>query len=404
MEIHIKTRIVSFIVISVLCLLTAKGFPFDDTIPIFQIQKWNKIKALPPRTFSTTLQFKPPVPAREVFVAGSFNGWSPRDIKMQGPNENGIYQVTLHLTEDTYQYKFVVNGDHWFQDPSNPNKEDDGHNGYNSIINISPIPSLPSGLQRGDGRIFKNGVDYYPAFPDLERISENQVKFIIQTGKDDLTHVNIITFNPFLKSWQPSVHPMILFYSTKNWDYFETKVSLNTETCGYYFQLTDKTTTIYAGMNGLQSSVNKVESYPLVISELTYFKTPLWAKKAVWYQIFPERFRNGDTTNDILGNHTPPWTSDWFKLLPWEHGNFYANVYNRFYGGDLQGVLQELPYLKKLGITAIYFNPVFMSPSIHGYDTMDYRHINPHFGYLQDTVTPPGETLDPKTWKLTTLS
>jgi len=120
---------------------------------------------------------------------------------------------------------------------------------------------------------------------------------------------------------------------------------------------------------------------------------PDWAKDAVWYQIFPERFRNGDPTNDPtrkelqLGAERDweisPWTSDWYQLQPWEashNRNFYDNVYQRRYGGDMQGIIDKLDYLAGLGITAIYLNPVFEAYSLHKYDASTYHHIDNNFG------------------------
>ncbi len=128
-------------------------------------------------------------------------------------------------------------------------------------------------------------------------------------------------------------------------------------------------------------------------------QVPDWAKKAVWYQIFPERYRNGDSQNDPTASdarvsgrewHISPWTSDWYKLQPWEKEFvktqnlvsqlFYGVVFDRRYGGDLEGVMDELPYLKKLGVNAIYFNPVFESPSLHKYNTASYIHVDHNFG------------------------
>jgi glycosidase len=124
---------------------------------------------------------------------------------------------------------------------------------------------------------------------------------------------------------------------------------------------------------------------------------PEWSKKIVWYQIFPERFRNGDLDNDptlesIKGAYphdvtSPwqihPWTSDWYKVQPYENKNgkdIWFNLQRRRYGGDLQGIIDKLNYFKELGIGAIYLNPVFWSPSLHKYDAATYHHIDPYFG------------------------
>jgi glycosidase len=146
---------------------------------------------------------------------------------------------------------------------------------------------------------------------------------------------------------------------------------------------------------------------------------PQWAKTVVWYQIFPERFRDGDpnnnpTINDIKGadpKELPkqweihPWESDWYKLQDYEKANgepeLWKHILRRRYGGDLQGIINKLPYLEDLGITAIYLNPVFQSPSLHKYDGESYHHIDPNFG-----PDPEGDRkliasenpLDPSTW------
>ncbi|RJF37466.1 alpha-amylase [Pseudoalteromonas gelatinilytica] len=150
---------------------------------------------------------------------------------------------------------------------------------------------------------------------------------------------------------------------------------------------------------------------------------PQWAKKAVWYQIFPERFRNGDPSNDpkvddIKGAdpikqpvqwRIHPWGSDWYELQDYERVNKAANdeheisthLLRRRYGGDLQGVIDKLDYLKDLGINAIYLNPVFDSPSLHKYDAASYHHIDPNFGPdpVGDRKLMAQENpLDPKTW------
>jgi cyclomaltodextrinase len=125
--------------------------------------------------------------------------------------------------------------------------------------------------------------------------------------------------------------------------------------------------------------------------------TPQWSRGVVWYQIFPERFSNGDPTNDpkveeqngaypfddTSAFQIHPWTSDWYQLQPYEQKNgknVYFNIQRRRYGGDLQGVINKLDYIKSLGVDAIYMTPIFWSPSSHKYDALCYHHVDPSFG------------------------
>lgn len=149
---------------------------------------------------------------------------------------------------------------------------------------------------------------------------------------------------------------------------------------------------------------------------------PAWSKEAIWYQIFVERFRNGDSTNDptpsdMAGSYPgqlpsdwkiTPWGHDWYSHEPWldnvKAEGFYSKIQARRYGGDLQGVLDKLDYIQSLGITAIYFNPLNDSPSLHKYDARNYAHIDRNFG-----PDPKGDAAlidaedheDPATWKWT---
>lgn len=158
---------------------------------------------------------------------------------------------------------------------------------------------------------------------------------------------------------------------------------------------------------------------------------PEWSKKVIWYQIFVERFRNGDPSNDptkedIVGGYPgfipeswaiTPWTQDWYKEDAYfselegikgpsgeDITKFEQKIQLRRYGGDLQGVLDQLDYLEDLGITAVYFNPLNDAPSLHKYDPRHWRHIDRNFGpdpkgdaAIIDAETPD----DPSTWKMT---
>ena len=151
----------------------------------------------------------------------------------------------------------------------------------------------------------------------------------------------------------------------------------------------------------------------------TFYLPPAWAQDAVWYQIFPERFRNGDPGNDpTLADVQPgfadtfpatwtvtPWDHDWYAKEPWVYDfadtSFYRAVQLRRFGGDLQGVLERLGYLSDLGVNAIYFNPLNEAPSLHKYDARLYRHVDRTFGpdpRGDERRVAAEDPLDPSTW------
>ncbi len=150
-------------------------------------------------------------------------------------------------------------------------------------------------------------------------------------------------------------------------------------------------------------------------------RVPRWAQQAIWYQVFVERFRNGDTDNDPTphdlegagpsavpdGWRPMPWTHDWYQQADWEKRSgkdFYSTVQMRRYGGDLRGVLESLDYLQDLGVTALYLNPINDAPSLHKYDARNYRHVDRNFGPCprDDEMTMAAENpTDPSTWQWT---
>ncbi|MCQ2974469.1 MAG: glycoside hydrolase family 13 protein [Bacteroidales bacterium] len=129
------------------------------------------------------------------------------------------------------------------------------------------------------------------------------------------------------------------------------------------------------------------------------YQYPEWAENAIWYQIFPERFcrknnQNPISAEDIEGTtpfllnrnnpwHLHDWTSDWYVLDNLEKQNnadLKNNILRRRYGGDINGIISKLDYLKDLGVNALYINPLQYSPSLHKYDGTNFLHIDPFFG------------------------
>lgn len=196
-----------------------------------------------------------------------------------------------------------------------------------------------------------------------------EVTIRIRTGHNNVDSVFIVADGEEI--------PMELSERGKTFDYFSAKVFLNDTEFSYYFKIrSGKVKAMYDAIGVF----GKGEPRSL-FSIVPGFSTPDWAKGAVIYQIYTDRFNNGDPSNDVVSGEyfyvggPVEKIDDWSKV-PAVDGT------KEFYGGDLKGVLDKLDYLQDLGIDAIYFNPLFVSPSNHKYDSQDYEHIDPHFGVI----------------------
>ncbi len=161
--------------------------------------------------------------------------------------------------------------------------------------------------------------------------------------------------------------------------WYEAKMPVTERRMQYQFYLVTDGTIYYYTQRGIGTYLPD-HTYDFVL--LTDYVQPAWVKEAVFYQIFPERFCNGDPDNDVRPGE---YAQDGHPAIHMEHWNDTPLTYQRgfcldFYGGDLQGVRQKIPYLKELGVTALYLNPIFRAPSVHKYDCVDYFHVDPHFG------------------------
>lgn len=160
-------------------------------------------------------------------------------------------------------------------------------------------------------------------------------------------------------------------------DYFVCEAEVEGEEYTYHFEVqVGKINCIY-DTRGVAKEALPEYAFRIIPG----FKTPKWAKGAVMYQIYTDRFYNGDPSNDVLTNEyeyigdKTVRVEDWYKYPA-------AMGVREFYGGDLQGVLEKMDYLQDLGIDVIYFNPLFVSPSNHKYDIQDYDYIDPHLGKI----------------------
>lgn len=205
--------------------------------------------------------------------------------------------------------------------------------------------------------------------------TKDTMRIRLRTERDDVQQVGLIQGDPYLISfdkWYLEKTPMKKTLSTDLHDYWEieTQSKFHRLQYGFYVEGKDGTEIFYGdqGVFDYKEEFLEIANYYFrmpYFQEIDRFHSPEWVKDTVWYQIFPERFANGDKNNDPKG--TLPWGS---KLPDRED----------FFGGDLQGVLDHLDYLVDLGINGIYFCPIFKATSNHKYDTIDYYEIDPDFG------------------------
>ena len=197
-----------------------------------------------------------------------------------------------------------------------------------------------------------------------------RVTFYFRTGKNDVDEV-------YLKAGKIEVK-MEKAETTTYFDYYKCSLSGREDACYYCFELRKGESTFFYNKYGCITD----ESDGVPFCFIPGFQTPEWTKGAVMYQIFVDRFYNGNTDNDILDKEYSYMGKHSVRVENWEKVPDLLDV-GCFYGGDLQGVEKKLDYLKWLGVDVIYFNPIFVSPSNHKYDSQDYDYVDPHFAVIQ---------------------
>ena len=161
--------------------------------------------------------------------------------------------------------------------------------------------------------------------------------------------------------------------------YYESTLRMNERRIQYHFYLVCDHAVYFYTQREITTYLPD-HTYDFVL--LADYVPPEWVREAVFYQIFPERFCNGDPDNDVRSGE---YTQNGHPTIAMERWDLPALHYEQghcldFFGGDLIGIRQKIPYLKELGVTALYLNPIFFAPSSHKYDCLDYFHVDPHFG------------------------
>ncbi len=343
-------------------------------------------------TFSPTDNYE------RVFLAGTFNGWSTDATPMHRKGDG--WEVTLFLAEGEYRYKFVADGQ-WIADMNAEKFYPDGYGGQNSAIVVDD--SFENfALARGDGEITTEGLRHRDDAWERSLSADGTVTLRVRTWMGDVERVDLCWHEGGGEAaWQDfDCIPMERFDTDGTYDYFQASPQGRQMT--YYFRLTDGDKSVILDRQGAREAPSgSLNLFRFDATAVAAFSTPDWVKKGIIYQIFPERFANGNKANDpdfsewyYKGiTELPPsgkTNGEYFHLVKdwYDIGGLRQSPYrtdgkpdwNSFYGGDIAGVRENLDYLEDLGITIIYFNPVFEAKSNHKYDAASFMKIDPHFG------------------------
>ncbi len=330
-----------------------------------------------------------------VGIAGEFTDWQIIPLEEHG----GSFGIDLDIPEGRYRYKYIVDGN-WIADENSEQKEIDPYGGYNSVLVVRN-----SLHQHSWTDIFKtNEIARVHGFIKLYRSSKEcaELRFIWFPALVDDVHLLLANEKKRLKRIGRTAIQEV--YG----DFIDTSNQLTGNVIRFIIEVIHCGEHYYFGKEGVARDLNLVSALEIDIRTIKVFSIPDWVHKSVVYQIFPDRFYNGnpDINPDFSEWYyqdckTPPsqgeylqvnreyyhFVNDWSEIngliqseyLPEGKPDWWS-----FYGGDIAGVRDKLDYLTALGISVIYFNPLWQAKSNHKYDSADYMSIDPHFGTLEE--------------------
>jgi cyclomaltodextrinase / maltogenic alpha-amylase / neopullulanase len=314
--------------------------------------------------------YRPPPGApelRSLSVRGTFNDWSESALPMER-QADGSWRASTELEAGRHEYKYYINGawpadmcdDRTWGDPRAGYRIDpdahtcvpDGNTGRNAVRNLADTAT-------GDGL----GYRHDPAGAAYVSVADGRLSVRIRVNRERLTSARVVADGHELP-----MHRQLGYSAYETW-----RAVLPPDVSSYRVVL---------------ETADGTSGYGPYTPPAAPFRALDWVGAAVGYQIFPERFENGDTVNDRLALEsdahrfmhpdfagTPP-----VLTRRWDGEVHPSHCCHQYFGGDLQGVVRRLDHLERLGVTLLYLNPVFLAGSAHGYDTFDYLRVAPHLG------------------------
>lgn len=327
-----------------------------------------------------------------VGIAGDFTAWEIIPLEESG----GIYSLALDLPTGVYQYKFIVDGS-WIPDENNPDKVPDAFGGFNSVLTVKPVLKSISWEETIQQLTNKSPEKFYQIYCSGK--NNYELRFYWYAGLSD--SIYLLFDEQTIKLDYIGKNPIFeVFYC-----FFEFEGEFS-----FTIQIQYQSKCLFLGNKGFIENKEELNLISRNLEDIPLFSIPDWVSKSIIYQIFPDRFCNGDKDNDpdfnewyyadcknppLEGESLSPEKEYYHLVNDWDDiGGLKKSPYQKeevpdfysFYGGDIAGVRQKMSYLLDLGINVIYFNPLWQAKSNHKYDSADYHSIDPHFATSQEMM------------------
>jgi len=288
--------------------------------------------------------------AKSVYFLCSVDGFSRRTHPMDKQGE--IWRIVLRLLAGEYEYAFLIDGFRIVTDPENPDvrKRSDG-----SEVSVMRFGVPDEARARRDGSIDLASVYHDQLLPFLEAFRDQAI-YRLRVAKEDIEQA-------YLLSKDGRQVPMEWISFDDHFDYYECRLPV-AFSLDYAFKVVDADAEAFLGSEGPAESLSGCKAFPFPPRQIPKFDCPEWGLGCAYYQLLPDRFRDGDPLNNPKGALV--WSG-----APTAHG---------YFGGDLAGLFQAVTYLRDLGVSAVRVMPVFLSPSNDNFDVFDYYHVDVHLG------------------------
>ena len=304
-----------------------------------------------PNARPVTFEYIPPGKPEWVAVVGQFNGWDKTRHRLTPTADGKTWSVTVEIEPGVYEFLYCIDGKSWVPDRNRRTRKDPNGN-TNNLLVVEPTSYDGKPGARRDGILTAEALQHRGFPEDLRRYEGDIFQIDLRTRLRD---AHKVTFKWIDRSNRLRSAPARVVRQDELYEVWRAQTEVPFDGFRYWFEIAEGSLNARFPVEGTFTAEPRALPRP---------DLPDWIYGRVFYQIFPDRFADGEPASNP--KEAPAWGS---------------SPENRtFFGGDLVGVTQRLDHLSGLGVNGIYLNPIFAARSYHAYDTNDYQKVDSRFG------------------------